>query len=405
MGAPESLLSDPRTMWATRVYDASEQFPSLGEWAAGTILGWLGDFEHVEAIARARWVPGGNMISAGGDYEDAPTLPCVRTMTRWLFLDENLQATSVWDDQSATSTTRKYGHGVSVVGTRGAAIVIFDGGNPSIDGYLFKGAADSIMRLPELPGVPPVPDLLAPSAAGEGPRPPVVPTGWQGLEDLARRHAISVGFGDATLTAAGADGGVDLVGRDMAAQVKMLAQPVGRPQVQQLTGAAGGVEHRLFYSSSGFSSQAVEYATQSGVALFGVGQDGSVAPVNDMAGRLLRTGPGGQAATGWARAYEYRDQVIERLQGIDKDDLGETLRFSKLLGPSTPARAQGYKHRARTMLRDQPRTDDPLAFVRHYHHAELCAAVWARTLGVMVWPPVELLNPVQPSAESINDYY
>jgi hypothetical protein len=81
------------------------------------------------------------------------------------------------------------------------------------------------------------------------------------------------GFEDVTVTRGSGDGGVDVVAAHAVAQVKYQAKPVGRPAVQQLRGAAHGLDEALFFSWSGYSRQAIEYANGASVALFLIADD------------------------------------------------------------------------------------------------------------------------------------
>ncbi|WP_405859944.1 restriction endonuclease [Streptomyces sp. NBC_00090] len=50
---------------------------------------------------------------------------------------------------------------------------------------------------------------------------------WQDAELAAVDHMHGLGFTDAQMTGAGADGGIDVIARDAIAQVKHYSQPVG----------------------------------------------------------------------------------------------------------------------------------------------------------------------------------
>jgi hypothetical protein len=110
---------------------------------------------------------------------------------------------------------------------------------------------------------------------------------WKAAEELAASALRRSGFADARTTPAGADGGVDVSGAAMAAQVKYTDRPVGRPAVQQLSGAAGS-RTTAFFSASGYSAQAVAFGDQAGMALFLVRLPDSVSAVNACATRMVR---------------------------------------------------------------------------------------------------------------------
>ena len=112
---------------------------------------------------------------------------------------------------------------------------------------------------------------------------------WRDAEELAVWHMRRLGFANATMTGPGADKGIDVVdGSRAAAQVKHLASPVGAPDVQRLVGAAHrALEYRLFDSLSGFTRQALEFASDSNVCLFTFTIYGDVVAANDGAAALL----------------------------------------------------------------------------------------------------------------------
>lgn len=74
---------------------------------------------------------------------------------------------------------------------------------------------------------------------------------WQAAENMAAAHMRAYGFSDARTTPGGSDGGIDVVSRWGVAQVKYFSNPVGRPDVQKLRGAAHGRDRVLFYALSG----------------------------------------------------------------------------------------------------------------------------------------------------------
>lgn len=106
---------------------------------------------------------------------------------------------------------------------------------------------------------------------------------WQSAEIAAVEHMKTIGFIDAQLTKSGADGGLDAESSDAAAQVKFYANPVGRPDVQRLRGAAHEYRLALFYSTGGYTSEAVAYADQASVALFVMDAYGKATPASSFA--------------------------------------------------------------------------------------------------------------------------
>ncbi|SDF97118.1 Restriction endonuclease [Cellulosimicrobium cellulans] len=118
----------------------------------------------------------------------------------------------------------------------------------------------------------------------------IVLADWRDAEELAVWHMRRSGFPDAAVTGPGADKGIDVADtkRRAVAQVKHLGSPVGAPDVQRLVGAGHmASEYQLFYSLSGYTRQAVEYARGVGVCLFTYSIYGDVAPANEYARGLL----------------------------------------------------------------------------------------------------------------------
>ena len=106
---------------------------------------------------------------------------------------------------------------------------------------------------------------------------------WEQAEALAVAHMREIGFDDAKRTPQGADKGLDGVSERAAAQVKARQDPVGAPEIQQLKGAAANYEFVLFYSLSGYTAQAVEFANGSNVALFTFDRKNNVVAFNERA--------------------------------------------------------------------------------------------------------------------------
>ena len=97
-------------------------------------------------------------------------------------------------------------------------------------------------------------------------------------------------FTDAVATTGGADGGIDVRSSRALAQVKWKGAVAGRPELQQLYGAAaGGPQQLFFFSASGYSDQAIQYADQVGIMLMTYDPLGSVEGVNTTARRFLAT--------------------------------------------------------------------------------------------------------------------
>ncbi|MFF0284095.1 restriction endonuclease [Rhodococcus aetherivorans] len=105
-------------------------------------------------------------------------------------------------------------------------------------------------------------------------------------ERNAARIMRAIGFPDAHVTNAGPDGGIDVASHRAVAQVKWYGNAkVGRPDLQRLYGARGKrIDLRLFFfSSSGYSADAVAWANEHEVALFTFDDTGRASAVNYLA--------------------------------------------------------------------------------------------------------------------------
>lgn len=113
---------------------------------------------------------------------------------------------------------------------------------------------------------------------------------WQEAEENAAAWMRHAGFADARLTQAGADGGIDVKSREAVAQVKFEARQVSRPQLQAFIGASMhlGVRHRLYFTGTGYSTAALDYANTMDIALFTYVLDGRVTAANQAAKKLER---------------------------------------------------------------------------------------------------------------------
>lgn len=100
----------------------------------------------------------------------------------------------------------------------------------------------------------------------------------------------SWGFADAVATTGGADGGIDVRSSRALAQVKWKGGVTGRPDIQNLYGARGtGLQQLFFFSASGYSDQAIEYANQVNILLMTYDPVGAVEGVNQPAKQFLAT--------------------------------------------------------------------------------------------------------------------
>jgi hypothetical protein len=85
---------------------------------------------------------------------------------------------------------------------------------------------------------------------------------WRYAEELAESALQFFGFADAVCTPPGADGGLDVVGARVAAQVKWVARTISRPTVQQLHGAAGD-RLTAFFARAGYKPRQANSRTPS----------------------------------------------------------------------------------------------------------------------------------------------
>lgn len=100
------------------------------------------------------------------------------------------------------------------------------------------------------------------------PPPPGESMSWEQAEVLVRDWMRKNGYRDAALTPQGADGGVDITSWKAIAQVKHQIKPVGLPAIQRTYGIALTTRRKaLFFSSSGYTPKAREWARQHGVVL------------------------------------------------------------------------------------------------------------------------------------------
>lgn len=110
---------------------------------------------------------------------------------------------------------------------------------------------------------------------------------WQDAEIATARWLRRAGCRRVSLTGGSADGGIDVVTAAWAIQVKHTSKRVGRPAVQQLVGAALSLDRApALFSTSGFSSPALEYAIDHDVALFELDLDGTAHGVNRTSRRV-----------------------------------------------------------------------------------------------------------------------
>lgn len=104
-------------------------------------------------------------------------------------------------------------------------------------------------------------------------------------EENAAAKMREFGFDDAETTGGSADAGIDVQSSRAIAQVKWQGAVTSRPDLQRLYGARGAVDNRalLFFSASGYSRHAVEYADLCEISLFVYDPLGKVSAANSYA--------------------------------------------------------------------------------------------------------------------------
>ncbi len=103
-----------------------------------------------------------------------------------------------------------------------------------------------------------------------------------------------MGFQDAEVAPRGADGGLDVLSVDAAAQVKAQASKTGRPEVQALNGVATHERKTpLFFSLGGYTDEALKWASAAGVAAFTFNLAGEPETANSLARDLLQKAEAG----------------------------------------------------------------------------------------------------------------
>ena len=117
-------------------------------------------------------------------------------------------------------------------------------------------------------------------SAGDAPAPRLIRS-FIDAELVAAEWMSFFGYGTATTTPPGADGGIDVLADLAVAQVKMEALPVGRPVVQQLHGVAA-VEAKVgvCFALAGYTEEAVSWADRAGLPLFRFDLQGCPEPAN-----------------------------------------------------------------------------------------------------------------------------
>lgn len=127
------------------------------------------------------------------------------------------------------------------------------------------------------------------------PPPPSYPYGVspEGAEHLVADWMRHLGAENVRVTDFTSDGGIDVDSDQYVAQVKLYSTTtVGRPEVQQLVGAAlVNRKKALFFTSSAYTAEAKRYAAQAEVALFKfVPEEGTLIGVNPLGSGIREIG-------------------------------------------------------------------------------------------------------------------
>lgn len=132
---------------------------------------------------------------------------------------------------------------------------------------------------------------LARAIARPNPAPQALPYGVspRGAELLVAEWMRHLGILDAEATPEGADGGIDVTSRSAIAQVKHYKGRVGVVEVRELLGVAASLRKQaLFFTSTGYTSEAAAFATATGVSLFVYSAElGTLSGVNPPTATLL----------------------------------------------------------------------------------------------------------------------
>ncbi|MFG1996121.1 restriction endonuclease [Actinoplanes sp. NPDC048988] len=391
----QPLADDPRSAWAYRRYCGGLEPAPVSPVLAERILATLQPGDHVELIADAATCAGwqvDTMLKKARPSSGAAI--ALRTLRGWIVADRKTARITVAPGPLAKGRAVRTADAVTWP-VSGLAMELSAPDRPKFTLKVFldrlntvdldileEGAGAHIRRLPEAPEVPPAPDPDT-MTNFEPALPTGLPTDWKAAEEIAQAHMCEIGFSDARLTGAGRDGGIDVTSALGVAQVKMQALPVGAGLVQQLRGSRPDAAHHLFYSTSGYTSAALEAADQTHVGLFTITSSGAVSAVNDMAQGLVRTSgirsgvyPEGPDLKQWAQ--ELCDRVMTAVNSTDAKRAAHHERY-----PGQWKRVAGYQLQALKNLDNRPTTfESAKAAVIFYHHNELLAAVYFRELGI-----------------------
>lgn len=413
------MEKDPRTAWAFLEYESHGHHPKITELQQDLILEELKVGEHVEIILLGGLLSSyerrriKKRLSRGKDPQLIPYLT-LTTMLRTLILAP--------DGTSMISIENKRSKGVPLLKT----IVVYELSHPHeyiwfertgdmAHRILRIGAGEFILRLPPQPGVPEMPsEAFTENSLASASRTPRIPTGWKSAEGIAEQHLKYIGFANVRLSPPGNDQGVDVIGNDVAAQVKMTALPVGRPVLQQLLGATVAYTHRVCYSTSEYTKEARIYADLHSVALFAIETSGEITPSNQLAEIMERTTPLTKESREWQVAYSYVDEVLERmlkwmnpvtLYLMSRQSNTVTVRQCDSTQFNQRARAESYWIAAVRALEKRANFMSGREMIISYHHAELLLAVAVQAEGFDYHKLPERPQDSGKNTASITDFY
>ncbi|MFC0004808.1 restriction endonuclease [Micromonospora siamensis] len=396
------LRTDPRTAWAYRRYLGQRSPAGIPEATGRRLLAAVEHGDHVELFLDATARESANLLDAvDWSRRGADQFVAARTLRGWILVERDDGVPIVlpgpaWSglragtSRSAPASDVGWATVLSTPDGRSYALKVFlddrDGGDLKI---IEHGAGEVILRLPEAQAVPPMPDVTDLPADLSAQPPAVLPADWQTAEEIACTHMRGLGFLDAETTRGGRDGGLDVQSERGVAQVKMLAQPVGAPPVQQLRGTRPNAAYHLFYSTSGYTSAAIAAAAEIGVALFRIAPTGQVGAVNAPATRLARHGAavdGDQQGAARRRSVErlvdeYAAEVVARVtRAVENTDRKRAVEHARY--PGQEDRLNRYLFRALDNLTAERSFPSARSALAHYHHSELLAHVWFQELGI-----------------------
>ncbi|GAB4100575.1 restriction endonuclease [Sinomonas halotolerans] len=380
------LSQDPRTMWAWSEYENSDLALPVDDNAARQVLEAIPEGDHVEVF-------GAVTVGKQSDWR-ATSIPedayfAARAFNAWIIPSRGWRPLVI-----PASTTR---HTANVHGpqlSQGSFRVDSGGelcayGDHQAVEWFDQGAGSSILRLPDSPAAPTPPSLgggaAGTSTAGLGGRAGLLGD-WRTAEDVARWHMSGpLGFFGARLTGGVSDRGVDVEHPEAAAQVKMQATPVGAPQIRQLRGTRPQLGAHLFYSTSGYTSAALEEAAETGVALFAVGDDARVLPVGGRAEALVLDGHrrrGGDDAVVAAYVQEVTSRIGRAARNHASPESIDHLR--RVHGKDRAHRAIRYLVGAMEALEEAPAIGGAphREVLGHFRNADLRAAFSCTALGL-----------------------